>query len=176
MCCTDISKYNVQAIYIIQADSQTDKSLNTTQTCPYTHMSIYTCVLKHAHGHISLRYQTQTCPYTDMSKSIHRHAQTLITEYLFLFFLDDFVGPLYGQRMGLRVKHPFIQRNKRVVGERQVQILEGLGQEEALLDVVLGWTGLVHVPYTCVPPVHSTVLLQSLQCNGKTLSSRFCFI
>lgn len=70
--------------------------------------------------------------------------------------------------MGLRVEHPLVQRNEGVLGEREVEVFEGLGQEEALLNVVLGGAGLVHVPDPRVPSVCPTVLLQGLKVRTRS--------
>lgn len=70
--------------------------------------------------------------------------------------------------MGLRVEHPLVQRNEGVLGEREVEVFEGLGQEEALLNVVLGGAGLVHVPDASVPPVRPTVPLQGLKVRTRS--------
>ena len=49
------------------------------------------------------------------------------------------VGPLDRQRMGLSVEHPEVETQELGVTVEEVQVLEGLRQEEGLLDIVVLW-------------------------------------
>ena len=49
------------------------------------------------------------------------------------------VGPLDRRRMGLSVEHPEVETQELGVTVEQVQVLEGLRQEEGLLDIVVLW-------------------------------------
>ena len=48
------------------------------------------------------------------------------------------VGSFDGQRVSFGVKHPFVKGYELVVAEQKVKVLESLGEEKTLLDVVLG--------------------------------------
>ena len=68
----------------------------------------------------------------------------------------------YWQRVCLRVEHPPVQRDHTVITKQQVKVLQGLGQEEALLHIVLGRVCLKHIPQTDIASINTAVLLQCL--------------
>ena len=69
----------------------------------------------------------------------------------------------HGQGVGLRVEHPLVQGDNPVITEQQVEVLEGLGQKEALLGVVvLGWHS-VHIPDSSVTIVRSAMFVDCLK-------------
>lgn len=74
----------------------------------------------------------QTAGGSDTQKS-HGSPLLHLVGSVRLFLPDD------GQRVGLRVEDPVVKREVVVVGEKQVEILERLGQVEALLNVVVVW-------------------------------------
>ena len=70
--------------------------------------------------------------------------------------------------MRLRVEKPAVQRNDVVVTVQQVEVLERLCDEEALLDVILGGIGIVDVFYARVASALDTaMLLQRLHKETK---------
>ena len=65
--------------------------------------------------------------------------------------------------MSLRVEHPLVKGEHRVVGIEEEEVLERLGEEEALLDIVLRRIQLVDVADPAVAGRRPTPLLQSLR-------------
>ena len=61
--------------------------------------------------------------------------------------------------MSLGIEYVFVERKRFVVAEYQVEILESLGEEEALLDVVLARAGRSNVSYARVAVARAAVLL-----------------
>ena len=65
--------------------------------------------------------------------------------------------------MGLRVEDPRVQREDRVITEEEEEVLEGLGQEEALHNIIFGRGGAVDVSDARVASAgRETVAVQGL--------------
>lgn len=77
--------------------------------------------------------------------------------------LVGWVLPFDWQGVCLGVEHPLVEGQEVVLGEEQVEVLERLCQEEALLDVVFGAVGGVHVLQAGEAAVHATVLVDGLE-------------
>ena len=66
----------------------------------------------------------------------------------------------------LSVENPLIQRQKTIIREDQVKILQCFSQEEALLNIIFLWIALVDITKTGVTTIRAAVLFQGLM--GQT--------
>ena len=66
----------------------------------------------------------------------------------------------------LSVENPLIQRQKTIIREDQVKILQCFSQEEALLNIIFLWIALVDITKTSVTTISAAVLFQGLM--GQT--------